>query len=146
MKRIIATLVLFGLVGSASASTIAYWRFEDGTAGTEHPGDQDDWYLDSSGNGNHLSSWWPEARPMATNGVPFATIPRIGANTLAVDFDNGTGGTEGADDLGTFGNGGGKMVESYNFVNGWTMEATFKARDLDHWQVNGERREAGIGS
>ena len=136
MKRTIALLTLLGLVGTASASTIAYWRFEDGTAGTEHPGDKDDWYVDSSGNGNHLSSWWDESRPMATTVRPFTTVPQTGAaNNLALDFDNGTGGTEGLDDLGTFGNGGGKMIDTYSFVNGWTMEATFKARDIDHWQV-----------
>ena len=148
MKRIIALLILLGLVGTASASTIAYWRFEDGTAGTEHPGDQDDWYLDSSGNGNHLSSWWDQSRPMATTDRPFTAVPQTGAaNNLALDFDNGTGGTEGADDLGTFGNGGGKMVESYNFVNGWTMEASFKARDLDHWQVfMGKDGKRGLGA
>ncbi len=34
MKRVIALFILLGLVGTASASTIAYWRFEGGTAGT----------------------------------------------------------------------------------------------------------------
>ena len=38
------------------------------------------------------------------------------------------------------------MVDSYNFVNGWTMETTFKARDLDHWQViMGKDGKRGLG-
>ncbi len=151
MKRTIVALVLLGLVGSASASTIAHWRFENGTAGTEHAVDQDDWYTDSSGNGNHLSSWWDESRPAATAVRPFTTVPQTGAaNNLALDFDNGTGGTEGADDLGTFGNGGGKMIESYMF-NHWTVEATFKLDNL-YWEVlvgkDGKRGDLGgaVGS
>ena len=118
--------------------TIAYWRFETSTFdpqpvdGVEHAGDQDDWYEDISGNGNHMSSWWEEGRPMATSDVPTTLIPGIGGNTLAVDFDRGTGGTEGLDDLSTV---GGKMIDSYSFINGWTMECTFKARDLDGWQT-----------
>ncbi|RKX41896.1 MAG: hypothetical protein DRP64_10670, partial [Verrucomicrobia bacterium] len=88
-----------------------------------------------SGNGNHMSSFNDATRPMATNGVPFAAIPRIGPNTLSLYFDNNNDGGLGPDDLGTFGNGGGKMVESFSFTNGWTIEATFKAADIDHWQV-----------
>ena len=119
--------------------TIAYWRLENGVNGEEHPGDQDNWYPDSSGNGNHMSSWWDGARPMATNGVPFSTIPRIGANTLSLDFEG--------DDIGTFGpETGAKMVESYAFTNGWTIECSFKARDLLGWRVMlGKDGKRGLG-
>jgi len=109
--------------------TIAHWRFENGTAGSEHPADQDNWYSDVSGNGNHLSSWTAGSRPAATADIPFATVPQIGQkNTLSLDFDA-------SDDLGTFGaQTGAKMIESYAFSKGWTIEATFKMRTLN-WQV-----------
>lgn len=126
---IILGAVLIGLGGSLQAGTVAYWQFEGGTAGTEHNGDQDNWYQDISGNGNHLSSWWDQSRPMATADRPFITIPQTGAaNSLTLDFD-------GSDDLGTFGaQTGAKMVESYMFTTGWTVEASFKLRGI-YWQV-----------
>ena len=121
--------VFFCSCGALNAKTIAYWRFENGTAGTEHNGDKDNWYPDISGNGNHLSSWWDESRPMATADRPFTTVPQTGAaNQLSLDYD-------GSDDLGTFSaQTGTKMVETYMFTNGWTVEASFKLRGT-HWQV-----------
>jgi len=131
MKRIATTLLLgsifFGSCDQLYAGTVAYWRFEDGSAGTEHNGDQDNWYQDVSGNGNHLSSWWDQGRPMATADRSFTTVPQTGAaNNLALDFD-------GNDDIGTFGTGT-KTIDSYMFHNGWTVEASFKLRGT-HWQV-----------
>ena len=114
--------------------TIAYWRLDTSefapqpANGVEHAGDQDNWYSDVSGNGNHMSSWHEGARPASTTNVPFATIQGIGPNTLALDFD--------VDDIGTFGDvTGAKMVESYAFTNGWTIECSFKANDLGAWRV-----------
>ncbi|RKX39777.1 MAG: hypothetical protein DRP64_13810 [Verrucomicrobia bacterium] len=119
--------VFFGSCDPLYAGTVAYWRFEDGSAGTEHNDDRDNWYQDISGNGNHLSSWGSQSRPMATTDRPFATVPQTGAaNNLALDYD-------GNDDLGTFGSGT-KMIDSYMFINGWTVEASFKMRG-SHWQV-----------
>jgi len=134
VKCIATTLLLgsvfFGSCGQLRAGTVAYWRFEDGTAGTEHAGDQDNWYQDISGNGNHLSSWWDQARPMATADRPFTTVPQTGAaNNLALDFDRGA---EGADDLVT--GPAVKMIDSYLFSGGWTIEASFKPR-AHWWQV-----------
>jgi len=128
VKCIATTLLLgsvfFGSCGQLRAGTVAYWRFEDGTAGTEHAGDQDNWYQDISGNGNHLSSWWDQARPMATADRPFTTVPQTGAaNNLALDFDRGA---EGTDDLVT--GPAVKMIDSYLFSGGWTIEASFKPR------------------
>jgi len=123
-----SALTFFGI------ETIAYWRLDSSefspqpADGVEHAGDQDNWYSDVSGNGNHMSSWHDGARPASTTNIPFATIQGIGPNTLALDFD--------ADDIGTFGDvTGAKMVESYAFTNGWTIECSFMANDLGAWRV-----------
>ncbi|RKX39302.1 MAG: hypothetical protein DRP64_14430, partial [Verrucomicrobia bacterium] len=111
---------------TSSGQTIAHWRFEGGVDGEEHAGDQDDWYTDLSGNGNHLSSWREGSRPMATTERPFDPVPLTGeANTLALYYDR-------SDDLGTFG--GPKILNSASFNNGWTVEATFKLEKRHDWQ------------
>jgi len=108
--------------------TIAYWRFEDGISGVQHGGDLDNWYSDVSGNGNHMSSWNLAGRPTAINDIPFPTIVGIGENTLALDFAPGN-------DLGTFPEAPDtKMINSYMFTNGWTIEASFKM-DVRGWRV-----------
>jgi len=138
MKRAIILLTLLGLVGSATASTIANWRFEEGATGVgdvgTHAGDWDNHYQDISGNGNHMSSW-PLAephinRPVYTADVPFGTVPQTGAaNNLALDF------TAGPQDIGTFGaQTGPKMVDSYLFTD-WTVEVSFKLTALGVHQV-----------
>ncbi|MEN8254566.1 MAG: PEP-CTERM sorting domain-containing protein [Verrucomicrobiota bacterium] len=147
MKRIIALAVLLGLVGSASAATIAHWNFEEGATGVGdtgiHAGDWDNHYQDISGNGNHMSTWPIEGgpnRPTYTADVPYNPVPQTGApNGLALDFAGGK-------DISTFGaHTGPKMVESYMF-NTWTVEATFKLRDL-YWEVivgkDGQRGDLG---
>lgn len=61
MKSIGLLMVLVGMISlSASASTVAYWRFEEGPAGAQvaHPAASGQYYAaaaDSSGNGNELS-------------------------------------------------------------------------------------------
>ncbi|MEN8255761.1 MAG: LamG domain-containing protein [Verrucomicrobiota bacterium] len=142
----LAGLVLFSSIGLANAKTIAYWRFEEGAKGAEHVGDQDGFYQDSSGNGNHLSSWTGQTRPMATDDLPFAKVPQTGKkNTLALDFD---GVAEEGDDLVTTAKRGGsdKMIDSFPFKKGWTIEATFKIHSLDRWQVFvGKDKSPGLG-
>jgi hypothetical protein len=115
MKRAISRLlVLFPLVclvasmpSTASASTIAYWRFDDvGDAGIEQWGlvaagnplpDSDGWTVwrkaahDHSGNGNHLTTWdYAWAGYEWTNDVPSATVPLTGAaNGLSIQNGGG---------------------------------------------------------
>ena len=116
------------LSASAQATTIAYWRFEEGQNGVQHDGDQDDWYKDSSGFTNDMSSWWEPSRPTPTNSLPFSTVPQSGApNTLAMDFVPN-------EDLGTFGALSPYMVNNYPFTNGFTVECMVKVRQLA-WQV-----------
>ena len=116
-------------VQNISADTVAYWRFEEGANGVKHPGDQDNFYLDSSGSNNNLSSWSSGSRPTAVNDTPFPIVPQTGlGNTLAIDFSL-------SEDLGTFGaHTGGKMLESYMFNAGWTVECSFKL-DSFRWQI-----------
>ncbi|RKX47601.1 MAG: hypothetical protein DRP64_00575 [Verrucomicrobia bacterium] len=140
---IAAMVVAVGFAAHAGTNTIAYWRFEEGTAGWEHAGDLDNWYQDSSGNGNHLSNPAPDRRPMATADRPFMSIPPTGAdNNLALDFD---GDSNDEDELGTYGPGN-KMIESYMFTNGWTVECSFKLHSLG-WDVlvgkDGRRGDLG---
>lgn len=149
MKRIVALLTLLGLVGMASASTIAHWNFEEGATGIgdtgTHAGDIDDHYVDISGNGNHMQTWdlpAPNAnRPTYTGSVPYNPVPQTGAaNNLALDFSGGP------QDIGTFGfRGAAKPVESHMFTH-WTVEATFKLNSLG-WQVlvgkDGQRGDLG---
>jgi len=66
---------------------LAYWRFEQGTNGTRHSGELDNWYLDSSSYGNNLSAASDDENPYSTNDIPFAVVPLYGKiNLLAAYF------------------------------------------------------------
>ncbi len=121
MKKIlIYTLLTVMLCVSVNAETVAYWRFEEGTNGEQHDGDNDNFYVDQTANNNDMSTIDEFSRPFATNDVPFSPVPQTGAaNTLALDFFNQYVQTVGS-----------KMVDSYNFTNGWTIEATVKFNSL----------------
>jgi len=134
LLTIIAFLTLIFLSNNkTSASTIAYWRFENGISGQKHLGDRDDWYIDSSGNSNHMSSWAMASRPTYTDDIPFGEVPVSGVtNLLALDFVP-------AQDLGTFGtNGFGSnivyMINSHVFSS-FTVECMVKI-DSYNWQVS----------
>jgi len=101
----------------------------------EHATDRDGWYRDSSGNGNHLSSWEDQTRPSATDDRPFEKIPQTRKkNKLALDFD---GAESAGDDLITSSKGGGsdKAIGSFSFKKGWTVECSVKMHSMDRWQV-----------
>jgi len=102
--------------------TIAYWRFEDGVNGQEHPADHDNWYQDISGNGNNMTTYDPNMRPTATNSVPFDIGAGIGVNELSLHFEE-------VDDLGSYGiDFSGMPVNDISFTNGWTIECSFNMR------------------
>ena len=127
--------ILLGIAGLAQAKTIAYWRFEEGSKGLTHAADQDGWYKDISGNENHLSSWVSQARPKATDDVPFAKVPQTNKkNKLALDFDGAAGS---GDHLGTFIAVGASapMINSFKFKKGWTVECSFKIHSEGRWQI-----------
>ena len=116
-------------VQDVSADTIAFWRFENGVNGQKHGAEFDNFYVDSSGNGNHLSSSNSAWRPTAINDLPYAyTLQNDLENTMALDFIPNNG-------IGTYGaHTGAKMIETYMFDVGWTIECSFKA-DSYAWQV-----------
>ena len=122
MKRTIALLTLLGMVGSASAATIANWRFEEGASTSHH----DNFYLDTSGNGNHLSAWTNTQNPVVAAEVPFTSQGGT-TNIVALDFD----GWANQDNIGTWGPGDvhDKMLDTLSFTNGWTIEGTFNSRE-----------------
>ena len=125
---ILAILSVILLSLSVNATTIAYWRFEEGENGVQHAGDQDDWYKDSSGFTNDMSSWSASSRPTPTNSLPFSVVPQtLATNLLAMDFIPN-------DDLGTFGAESPYMINSYAFTNGFTVECMVKVRQIN-WQV-----------
>ncbi len=95
MKRnvLLVMMVLVMCAMSVHAGTVAYWRFEDGTAGTDvvHYDPSHGVYsadiADVSGNGNDLSAWmtgeW--AGYAYRSNVAYSTVPQTGAsNNLSV--------------------------------------------------------------
>ena len=80
------------VVSAAHADTLAYWRFEGGTANADvvHNGDTGFYgadVADTSGSGNTLSAWETGggAGYNYRSTVPFATVPQTGAaNNLSV--------------------------------------------------------------
>ena len=125
MKRSVGyliTAVVFGSMAMANAATIADWRFEEGASTTNHNNS----YLDTSGNGNHLSAWTNTQNPVVAAEVPFTSQGGV-TNTVALDFD----GWLNTDNIGTWGPGdvNDKMIDSLAFTNGWTIEGTFNTRE-----------------
>ena len=124
ISLIAAFALIFSVTQKISAETIAYWRFEEGAAGSQHTGTNDDFYVDSTANSNAMSNIQYEDFPTATATVPFSTVPATGEpNTLALDFvPNSVILTQNSITN--------KMVDSYAFSNGWTIEATVKFNNL----------------
>ncbi len=124
LPLIATSILIFSVTQKTSAETIAYWRFENGEAGVQHTGTNDDFYVDSTANSNAMSNIPTEDAPTATDDIPFSTVPATGEpNTLALDFvPNSVILTQ--NDITN------KMVDSYVFSNGWTIEATVKFNNL----------------
>jgi hypothetical protein len=98
MRKSVLLLMLGILISiQATAATVAYWRFENGTAGTDmtHGAASGVWaadVVDTSGNGNALSVWSTgggAGYAYRTN-VAASPIPRTGAvNNLSVKNTGG---------------------------------------------------------
>jgi len=120
---------LLAATGGAAVSPVAYWRFEEGTNGV-HQGNNDDYYVDSSGNGNHMATDITPALSTATDVVPFAIVPQTGAtNTMARVFSGSV------QNVGTFAaeTGVSKPIESMN-LDSFTIECMAKPNSVN-WQV-----------
>ncbi|MCA9259903.1 MAG: hypothetical protein KDA61_11915, partial [Planctomycetales bacterium] len=108
------------LVPVARGDVAAYWRHEEGPAGTVVP-DGDGAVLDSSGQGNHMRTFSSAAAPFTAASYVSSVSPlslKSGlANNLALDF--GPNPAEGIDD------GGGKNDD--NYTDSATAPITLKA-------------------
>jgi hypothetical protein len=126
----LATDRFLASTGGATVSPLAYWRFEEGTNGG-HNVDMDNYYKDSSGNGNDMQS--PavgHVLSIATNDVPFANVPQTdAADTMSRNFNLNL------QNVGTFGyQSTPKPIESNPFDTGFTVEGMVKA-DGTGWEV-----------
>ncbi len=121
---VLLAVVVAPICNTASAETIAYWRFEEGPVDTQAAVYQSDWFLDSTDNGNHMWTWADFTVPTYRADVPFDPVPQTGAaNGLSLEFnpnqDNYTSG---------------KPINSHVFDE-LTVEASVKLDRLDLWQV-----------
>ena len=120
-KLIISTLAVIMLCLSVNAATVAYWRLEEGTNGSTHATDLDNYFVDSSGNGNHMSRWW---FPAPIGEVPTATIPQSGTtNKVALNFCKRGDNDANIMCITTHS----KPIDSLVFSNGFTIECAMKS-------------------
>ena len=134
LLKIFVSVLIFS-AGVNAAQTIAYWRFEEGTNGWKNNHFQENWYYDSSGNGNYLQTWNADTSPLYTNNIPFGKILKTGENNaLALKFTPN-------DDLYSWN----VPINSYDFSSGWTVEAMVNFYDTNSYQVvvgkDGQPRE-----
>lgn len=120
-KTLILSLCVLFVAGSlASAGTVAYWRFEEGTAGASVVQ-----ATDYSGNGNHLypfaADTWTYSSKVASSIVPqtgaantLSTIVNQDASNTWLTTNSATSTPAGID---------AEVIEPL----AWTLEATFKA-------------------
>ncbi len=96
-----------------------------------HVGNNDDYYVDSSGNENHMSTFISPVLSTATNKVPFSTIPQTDEpDTMARLF------THDMQNIGTFGREtGGNSLDSYAFTNDFTIELMARILDDSIWNA-----------
>jgi hypothetical protein len=118
----IAAIVTMMAPPATDAATIAYWRFEDGTPGSHVV--PRSVILDSSGNGNNLTTFDTNSAPRFTSLVPAATVPGTGAiNQVALDNSETPGNGVHTRDLYTVPTGAGINVMTHTFTQ-WTVEAS----------------------
>jgi hypothetical protein len=122
---------------SSFPTSIAYWRFEERTAGVvpvgnNTGGNQPNTVLDSSGLGNHMMTWRDYTSPTYSTVVPFATVPLTGAtNTASLAFARDPGNLFITDNIYTT---NGVGINSQVF-DAFTIEASFNTTATNVWQV-----------
>ncbi|RLD11259.1 MAG: hypothetical protein DRI44_03960 [Chlamydiae bacterium] len=96
MKKLALALITIMFASLAvNAATVAYWRFEEGTADGQNLGTNDDYYADSAGN-NNMSVWSTDGldipnNPVASGDVPTSLVPQTGApDLLSLSFNAGS--------------------------------------------------------
>ena len=114
------------LATSVHAATLAQFDFEEGTPGNkvfDDPAAPTNAALDISGNGNNFRAFDAAGSPSYSAIVPSATTPKTGApNRVSLLNPN---------DL--FINNPTSSLQSYNFTNGFTIEASVRPADLDQY-------------
>jgi hypothetical protein len=138
----VALSLALGFVSVAHATTVAYWRFEDGVAGTDvtHIAGTDNTFsadiLDESGNGNHLSTWNTGGccGYRYTDNVAGPIVPATGApNTLSV---RNTGGGPGMFTDALVSNPSGVNIDTM-MPTAFTVEASWKMENGGYRTVVG---------
>lgn len=127
---------LFASRQNAYTDTVAYWRFEEGTAGNPVPASSTggdaayhDTVLDSSGLFNHMRTWDTGAAPDYSNDVPSATIPQTGeANTISLDFTPNQNIYPLQKNINIPGS-------ANNLTNAFTVECSIKLKDVAGYQT-----------
>jgi hypothetical protein len=140
----VAASAIVGIAASsqvASAATAAYWRHEEGPAGSLVP-DGPETVLDASGNGNHMQTFSsavaPYTSPTYTSSVSPLPLRSGLPNTLALDFGAGSDGVtpeggEPNDDNYTTGE---KPVNA-QLMTAMTVELAFSMKSVgpNQWQA-----------
>lgn len=128
-------LGLFPVMASlapASAETLAYWRFEEGTSGQAMS--VDSMIQDSSGHNNLLRVFSAETAPSFSPLLPFSMVPRTGeANAMALDNTAPPGGSCLTRDLFCVHTGEGTGLNDCALKE-WTIEASVLFKEHPGWQ------------
>jgi len=121
-----------------TASTIAYWRFEEGTVASKVPGQgmmgrhNTSYVRDSSGNGNHLRTLDESTAPTYRNDVASSAIPQIGeANHGSLEFGKELGGAPKY--LCSYDDSSFEKSLNYHEFREWTIEASVRLTSLTDW-------------
>jgi hypothetical protein len=137
LRTVIALAALAALVGATTAYAVdpnplqsAYWRMENGTAGTKVPAGPNT-VLDSI-NANHMQTYNDVTGPVYSSLVPTPIIPQTGAaNNLSLRFSPNQ-------DIYTLGGAAppdGKYINNPIINNGFTLEAAFMPSALNRYQA-----------
>ena len=118
------------------AVEVAYWRHEEGPAGTIVP-DGPDTVLDSSGNGNHMQTFSSANAPFtaatySSNVSPLALRSGL-PNTLSLDFGPNPVGTEDGGGRNDDNYTAGKPIQTYLFT-AMTVELAFNMNEIGGYQ------------
>jgi hypothetical protein len=135
LKAVILVFVVAAwcISNAALADTVAYWRFEEGPVDTQVGQQPDFTILDSSGNGNNMTSWahdWASAAYRSD--VPVSPIPGTGAvNTLSVQ---NVGGYPALFTNSAVTSPSGTDLETWTPLT-WTIEASYKPEDTNGFRT-----------
>ncbi len=136
MRKLILCLMALGIsAASVNASTMAYWRFEDGAAGTQvtHGGASDGVYYegvtDSSGNGNGLSVW-------AEGWAGFEYRSSVGIDTITSTGEDNNYSVKNSGSYPAMFTETGSALQTWS-PSEWTIEASFKLENGGHKTIVG---------